>query len=208
MDTPATAELRAQHRQVERVLSVASHLATRLERGQECPVDDLQTCLDLMWVYADACHHGDEEDVLFVLLERHAADHPGASLRSMRAEHENGRSLVATLRATLPEVAAGEPDARGRFCEAARQYVALLLQHINKEDRLLFTLADEVLTPEEAQQLTRAALQQRQDSYEGLSRAELEGRIAALADRWQRRGRKAKAAGAAQRKHASDGASA
>lgn len=195
MGTPATAELRAQHRQVERILSVASRLATRLERGQECPLDDLRSCLDLMRVYADACHHGDEEDVLFALLERRAADHPGASLRCMRAEHDNGRSLVATLRETLPEVAAGAADARGRFCEAARQYVALLLQHINKEDRLLFTLADEVLTPEEAQQLTRAALQRRQDSYEGLSRAEWEGRIAALADRWQQRGRKRQAPG-------------
>lgn len=200
MDTPATAELRAQHRQVEHILSVVSQLTTRLERGQECPVEDLQACLDLMRVYADACHHGDEEDVLFPLLEARAADHPGASLRSMRAEHDNGRSLVGTLRETLPAAAAGEPIARRRFCEAARQYVSLLLQHINKEDRLLFTLADQVLTPEEAAQLTRAALQQRQDRYEGHSRADLDARIEGLADRWLRRKRKAKAAGTAQRK--------
>jgi hemerythrin-like domain-containing protein len=51
--------------------------------------------------------------------------------------------------------ASGAEDAGRRWARAARDYVALLGAHINKEINVLFVMAERVLTSEEQDQLAR-----------------------------------------------------
>lgn len=96
--------------------------------------------------FADRCHHGKEEDLLFPALE--AAGLPcGGPTTVMRQEHAEGRDCTRRMREGTD---AGDAAATRA---AARAYVDLLRQHIEKEDEILFDMARHVLPQADADAL-------------------------------------------------------
>ena len=73
----------------------------------------------------------------------------------MLAEHEEARGYVRAMADALEHVGDIPDTAKKALIENATAYLRLLPQHINKEDEVLFQMADEVLTPEEQKQLLR-----------------------------------------------------
>ncbi len=65
----ATDDLRAEHEGILRMLGVMRALATRIEAGGTVPAAELAGILDFLKIFADKCHHGKEEDILFPALE-------------------------------------------------------------------------------------------------------------------------------------------
>ena len=63
----------------------------------------------------------------------------------MLAEHEQGRAFTRGMRDAANRLAAGDGTARGEVVSNARGYAALLRQHIQKENGILFPLADQVI---------------------------------------------------------------
>jgi hemerythrin-like domain-containing protein len=71
----------------------------------------------------------------------------GGTLAVFLEEHEEGRGYIRTL-------ASGAP--RRERAAAARRYVGLLRDHIQRENEVLFPLADGLFTAEEHGALARA----------------------------------------------------
>ena len=67
----------------------------------------------------------------------------------MLSEHEEGRALVRQMAEAAAEYRQGVADAGQRWAAAAKQYIALLREHIAKENNILFVMAERMLTPEE-----------------------------------------------------------
>lgn len=136
----AVSILSGEHRVILQVLSALEAMAARSAAG-DLPRADAGDALEVLRTFADKCHHGKEEDILFPALE---AQVPGfGPTQVMRAEHVDGRALI---RAMGEAVAAG---AAAAFADAARGYVDLLRAHIGKEDDILFRMAQEMLSPEQ-----------------------------------------------------------
>jgi hemerythrin-like domain-containing protein len=131
-----------EHRVIERVLDA-------VERMLDARIVDarfLDLALDFFRNFADGCHHAKEETALFPALERAGIPRLGGPVGVMLDEHVEGRRLLGIIRENL---AAAETDARAaeRVREAARAYIELLRQHIQKEDNVLFAIADQALDP-------------------------------------------------------------
>jgi hemerythrin-like domain-containing protein len=62
-------------------------------------------------------------------------------------EHKLGRALTRALRDAARRLQAGDAAARTQVVSNVRRYVALLRDHIAKEDEMLFPMADEMLSP-------------------------------------------------------------
>jgi hemerythrin-like domain-containing protein len=96
--------------------------------------------------FADGCHHGKEEDVLFRRLVERGFPRGSGPLAVMYHEHELGRAHVRAL----TEIAARPGDVASADTQAlvanAESYVPLLRQHIMKEDRILYPMAMDVLS--------------------------------------------------------------
>lgn len=136
----AVSILSGEHRVILQVLSALEEMAGRATSGA-LPADDARDALAVLRTFADKCHHGKEEDILFPALE---AQVPGfGPTQVMRAEHIEGRALI---RAMGEAAAAGGATA---FADAAYGYVDLLRAHIAKEDDILFRMAQAMLTPEQ-----------------------------------------------------------
>jgi hemerythrin-like domain-containing protein len=63
----------------------------------------------------------------------------------MLSEHEQGRVYTRGMREAALRLQAGDASARGEVVRNALGYVALLRQHIEKENAVLFPMADEMI---------------------------------------------------------------
>jgi hemerythrin-like domain-containing protein len=142
-----TEELMAEHRAIERMLRILERVAERLEAGAPTDPADLEAIVEFIRIFADRCHHGKEEDLLFQAMETAGVPRQGGPIGVMLAEHTLGREYVRGMAEGIAAYARGEPGAARQIAENARGYVALLSQHIVKEDQILYPVADRVLSP-------------------------------------------------------------
>lgn len=143
-----TGVLREEHRTILRVLDVLEHL---LDQGREgdWDLDALEDCVAFFRLFADACHHGKEEDLLFPELESRGMPREGGPIGVMLMEHRQGRNFVSQMARSIERLRSGDEEERMRLENAGRGYVSLLRNHIVKEDNVLFNMADQ-LVPEPA----------------------------------------------------------
>jgi len=136
----ATAVLRKEHEAIVKMLEVTEEVARRLEAGEHVAAETLAGLLEFFRLFADKCHHGKEEDLLFPQLEKKGMPRAGGPLAVMLAEHEQGRALIRQM-------------AGPAWAAAARAYASLLRAHIEKENHVLFVMAERMLTPSEQAEL-------------------------------------------------------
>lgn len=141
--------LMEEHRAIERMLRIVEEVCRRLEAGQEIPADDLEQIVEFIQVFADRCHHGKEEDLLFTEMERAGIPRQGGPIGVMLVEHEQGRAHVRTMKEAVTAYKAGDRSVIPTLVRNALGYVSLLQQHIYKEDNILYRMADMHLSEEQ-----------------------------------------------------------
>ena len=148
-----TEVLRHEHRLIERLLRVLEKAAAGLERGEEVSPEVFKSSLEFIRIVADRCHHGKEEGSLFPLLEQRGVRWEGGPLGALLQEHDRGRELVRGLAEGVAKYGGGDLEAREEIIENVKGYIQLLTQHIQKEDDVLFPIADHLLSQDEQQRL-------------------------------------------------------
>ncbi len=143
----ATDELKKEHEGIKLMLRILGAVADRIEEGTPVPPEDLDAIAEFLSVFADKCHHGKEENHLFPVLEAVGVLREGGPIGVMLQEHAKGRALIAGLKDAVAGYKLKKKDAPGRFVANARQYIELLTQHIEKENGVLFMMADAKLDP-------------------------------------------------------------
>ena len=149
----ATRVLRNEHDAILRMLDVAEETAGQLEAGKKVPGEILTGLLEFLRLFADQCHHGKEEDLLFPLMEKKGMPRDGGPIGVMLHEHEQGRALIRAMNEAAAAYNLGEKAAGMNWAKPALAYVALLREHIFKENNILFMMAERMLSPEEQAQL-------------------------------------------------------
>ncbi len=141
----ATDILMEEHRVIERVLTSLEGAATRLEQGEAIRPGFFTDAADFVKGFADGCHHKKEEGVLFAALVEAGLPQRQGPVAVMLAEHDQGRAFTRGMRAAAERLGAGDAVARADVVRNALGYVALLRQHIGKEDHVLFPMAAEMI---------------------------------------------------------------
>jgi hemerythrin-like domain-containing protein len=77
----------------------------------------------------------------------------------MLMEHEEGRSYVRAMFAAISLIEAKNEAAKENLLSTAQAYCRLLREHIQKEDEILFRMADEVISADEQKKLSAAFAQ-------------------------------------------------
>ena len=142
-----------EHRVIERVLDALQRLTALPVNGS---LEHWQKALEFFHHFADQCHHFKEEKVLFPAMEAHGIPNEGGPIGMMLAEHEEGRSYVRAMLAAISLIEAKNEAAKESLLSSAQAYGRLLREHIQKEDDVLFRMADEVIPDEEQKKLAAA----------------------------------------------------
>ena len=146
----ASEVLREEHRAIELALTILGRVSNRLESGRKIDHKDLGRILEFLKGFVDTCHHGKEEDLLFVALENAGISRARGPITVLLREHEVGRSYVRNMAGAVEKYKTGGPSSASQFVENARKYARLLSAHIRKEDTILYPMANTGL-PEETQ---------------------------------------------------------
>jgi hemerythrin-like domain-containing protein len=154
MPDPGPAEiLEQEHRVIEMVVAAASGIADTIEGGQTVGAAALHDVVDFMRNFADKCHHGKEEELLFPALMDKGVLPSGCPLGVLLADHKKGRATVGRLADAIDGYAAGDADAKVTVVESLRAIVDLYPGHIWKEDYLLFPMTNKILSNDEREAL-------------------------------------------------------
>lgn len=143
----ATDILMNEHRVIERVLDALEIAARALERGDAVRSGFFLDAAEFITGFADGCHHQKEEGVLFGAMIDAGMPPEGGPIAVMLMEHEQGRQFTRGLRDGVKKWEAGDDAARRTIVSNARGYVALLRDHIMKEDDVLFPMAAQMIAP-------------------------------------------------------------
>jgi hemerythrin-like domain-containing protein len=145
----ATQTLMNEHRVIERVLTALEIAAGRVKQGEEVrPVFFINAALFIK-NYADGCHHHKEEGILFVAMNEAGMPSEGGPVGVMLAEHVQGREYTAAMKDAAEKWDKGDRSARGAVAQNAFGYVSLLRPHIQKEDKILFPMAERAIPPQQ-----------------------------------------------------------
>jgi hemerythrin-like domain-containing protein len=142
-----------EHRVIETVLGSLDTLAQRVEEGRDVPREEIGQFVDFFRNFADKCHHGKEEDLLFSTLEDYGFSAEAGPVAVMLSEHERGRAYLQALAAVASGSGPLNADERSTVIAQARGYIELLINHILKEDRVLFPMAEQALSSQELNRL-------------------------------------------------------
>lgn len=141
----ATEILVDEHRLIKKVLDWGEEEIARIEDGRRPDTEKLGRAVDFIRNFADRCHHAKEEGLLFKRLREKGMPGEGGPIAVMLHEHELGRAHVAAVAAALDGAGRGEPGALASLREHLAGYIALLRAHIDKEDHILYPMADRLL---------------------------------------------------------------
>jgi hemerythrin-like domain-containing protein len=127
--------LREEHRIILSALELLERAASREAARGHVAEPWWIGAVEWLRAFADRHHHAKEETALFPAMVKAGVPSDGGPIAVMLEEHVEGRRLVQAI--------AGETgDGRARACRA---YAALLRAHIDKENEIVFPLAEDVL---------------------------------------------------------------
>ncbi len=150
-----TEELKQEHSGIARILEVVEKLCEKITGGESVPIVHIRQIIEFLQVFVDKCHHGKEEDILFPAMQAAGVPREGGPIGVMLTEHEMGRRLVADMNKLLQAHEDGGSGSLMVLTNPALQYVNLLRSHIWKENNVLFPMADEKLSPEKQDHVSR-----------------------------------------------------
>jgi hemerythrin-like domain-containing protein len=179
-DTP-TGILRNQHQNILKIADVLERLLDGASDTVPPDYDAVADCVRFIRLYADALHHGKEEDLLFPELVARGMPAEHGPIGVMLHEHRIGREFVKTMFDALPDARQGDAAAAGRLAHAGRGYVHLIREHIMKENDVLFEMADGMIDGPACQKLCAAYGHVCRRTFDGSTVAELEAILARLA---------------------------
>ena len=142
-----------EHRQIRVVISAIAALVD-LTAGERrispTPFLELQRFIAR---FADGSHHAKEEQVLFEQMIQAGMPVEGGPLQCMLTEHEQGRKYASVMGAAARACLAGDWCQQHQMLASARSWCVLLTAHTDKEDLMLYPIAQRVISAERFEQL-------------------------------------------------------
>ena len=129
---------------IRRAIHVLEEIASKVESGISIDRHDVNALLLFLHCFADAYHQLKQENILFPIVGAHDRE----QVRQLLKEDKEQRSAIEKARIALFSEQPFE------FVASARKLTHLLWEHVLKEERVLFPIAEEIVTQEQANTIT------------------------------------------------------
>ncbi len=139
--TRAIEILMAEHREIERGLDALDTFAGTLRDGGNPARNELRQLVHFIREFADAKHHGKEEEMLFIAMIDAGFPREAGPIAVMLQEHDMGREHVGALASIAESDGPWTARERATVAQEAAGFTTLLRNHIQKEDNVLYPMA-------------------------------------------------------------------
>ncbi len=175
-----TGILREEHQLILKVARRLDEMLIQDSMDGALDHDIVAQCITFFRLFADACHHGKEEGILFPGLEAEGLPRDSGPIAVMLYEHDLGRAFVRDMASSFEAARDGDPAAGSQLREAARGFIDLIVAHISKEDDVLFNMADGMIGGSACETLCARYDEVCKDRFEGQSKEDLEALAAQI----------------------------
>jgi hemerythrin-like domain-containing protein len=130
--------LMIEHRLIERMIKGMRHALLRGEEKKKIDPRFIETATDFIRAYADRCHHGKEEDILFRELKKKkiASEHQTV-MEELIEDHKRGRQVTARLVEANSRYRNGDEGALSAILECVRTLIGFYPKHIENKNFFL-----------------------------------------------------------------------
>ena len=143
-----------EHKVIERMISSLGATLSRLEETHSIDPVYVDTVVDFIRTYADRCHHGKEEGILFRDLANKPLSGPvAAMMQELIEDHVFARGKTRELVSANARYASGDPAALNEISSVAWVLVDFYPKHIWKEDRQFWKPALEYFDDAETERM-------------------------------------------------------
>jgi len=129
-----------EHQNILKVIDALLRECDSLESSSKIDKNFFIKAIGFIEGYADKFHHAKEEDILFVELCKDEVQMHCNPTQQMLHEHDLGRKFIKELKNGIKK------DKKDKIIKNARGYAHLLQDHIFKEDKILYPMADKSLS--------------------------------------------------------------
>jgi hemerythrin-like domain-containing protein len=148
--------LMIEHRLIERMIQAAKIRLEGIRTEKKLDHGFLARIVHFFTAYADRCHHGKEEDILFrALLQKNISPEDQRILEELVEEHTAGRRMVMSLGEDHHRYQSGEIEARSEIVDSLNRLVEFYPKHIEKEDKHFFLPVMNYFSDEEKDDMIR-----------------------------------------------------
>jgi hemerythrin-like domain-containing protein len=141
-----TEDLINEHKAIKIMLSIMSKIADNIQSGKDYDTKDPAQIVDFLKTFADKCHHGKEETALFPALVLAGIPNENGPIGVMLHEHTIGRGYIKEISDAVEIYNTDPKGSKQVIAKVLTNYVNLLQNHIQKEENVLFPMANKVLT--------------------------------------------------------------
>jgi hemerythrin-like domain-containing protein len=132
-------DLRNEHGGIITMLNIMKEVAIKLKNSREVNKEHLEKIVEFLRNFADKCHHGKEESILFPEVAKNISNL--AIVNELLGEHKTGRDYIRGIAESLKYYDRGNPDAY-HIATNMEGYIHLLTEHIKKESESLFPIVE------------------------------------------------------------------
>ena len=147
--------LMIEHRLIERMVKLMAEELPRMEK-RGVNIGFLSEAIDFIRTYADRCHHGKEEDILFRDLDlKPLSPEHKKIMNQLVEEHISARKIVSRLVDAKDRYARTPKDGFQEIITCLRELVEFYPSHIEKEDKHFFLPCMNYFTRKEKDDMLR-----------------------------------------------------
>jgi hemerythrin-like domain-containing protein len=131
--------LMIEHRLIERMIDVMRKELVLIMKEKKVDPEFIEMAVDFIRSYADRCHHGKEEDILFRDLGgKKLTDEHKRTMEELVEEHRLGRKITGRLVEANAKYVQGSQEALSVIMDCIKSLVEFYPKHIEKEDKHFF----------------------------------------------------------------------
>ncbi len=141
--------MKEEHEAISLFLALMKNICAQMEGKGNVDQDHLVRIVEVLKVFVDGHHHMKEEDLLFPAIIPSERKLIGILL----GEHSQGRSYVRAMGQGFAHSRSFRVEVGARYVSNTKNFVTLMIQHIQKENNLLFPRLDRLLANKEQNNL-------------------------------------------------------
>jgi hemerythrin-like domain-containing protein len=148
--------LMIEHRLIERMIRTIKDLLETIQAEKKEEAAQVERIIHFIRAYADRCHHGKEEEILFRELGRkNISPEHKRMMEELIEEHTLARQITRSLMESNKRYQNGDATALSEVAAGLRSLVDFYPRHIEKEDRHFFIPVMSYFSPEEREAMIR-----------------------------------------------------
>lgn len=145
-----------EHRLIERMISPMKKELSEMSETNKVNSNFIDILVDFVRTYADRCHHGKEEGILFRdLAKKKLSEVDAAMMRELVAEHIYARTATRSLEKANDSYAAGNLESLRDVWKLLRDLAEFYPRQIEKEDKKFFYPSMEYFTVQEQEAMPK-----------------------------------------------------